>query len=68
MEQTMRAAFAVKEGKGVNVSEKRREELTQQFFSGKEQPATGIDLSLKEDVGLWTDLAWAWINKLINRL
>ena len=54
----MRAAFAVKEGKGVNVSEKRREELTQQFFSGKEQPATGIDLSLKEDVGLWTDLAW----------
>ncbi len=64
MEQTMRAAFSVKEGKGVNVSEERREELIEQFFSGKQQPAMGIDLSLKEDVGLWTDLAWAWIQKL----
>ena len=64
MEQTMRAAFSVKEGKGVNVSEKRREELIQQFFSGNDFQGTGIDTTLKEDVGLWSDLAWAWIKRL----
>ena len=64
MEQTMRAAFSVKEGKGVNVSEKRREELIEQFFGGNEMPAFGIDESLKEDVGLWSDLAWAWIKRI----
>ena len=64
MEQCMRAAFSVKEGKGVNVSEKRRQELIDQFFGGNEMPAFGIDFSLKEDVGLWSDLAWAWIKRL----
>ena len=64
MEQTMRAAFAVKEGKGVNVSEKRREELIEQFFSGKEMNMFGMDMSLKEDVGLWTDLAMAWMKRI----
>ncbi|MCR4791709.1 MAG: endo-1,4-beta-xylanase [Lachnospiraceae bacterium] len=64
MEQTMRAAWNVKEGKGINVSDKRKEELIEQFFSGKEQPAMGIDMSLKEDVGLWTDLAEAWMKRL----
>ncbi|MCR5279938.1 MAG: endo-1,4-beta-xylanase [Lachnospiraceae bacterium] len=64
MEQTMRAAFAVKEGKGVNVSDKRKTELVEQFFGGNEFPAMGIDMSLKEDAGHWTDLAFAWINRL----
>ena len=64
MEQTMRAAFSVKEGKGVNVSEKRREELIEQFFSGNEFEGFGIDESLKEDVGLWGDLAFAWMKRL----
>ena len=64
MEQTMRAARAVKDGKGVNVSDKRREELIEQFFGGNEFEAQGIDFSLNEDVGLWSDLAWAWINRL----
>ena len=64
MEQTMRAARAVKDGKGVNVSDKRREELIEQFFGGNEFEAQGIDFSLEEDVGLWSDLAWAWINRL----
>ena len=63
-EQTMRAVRAVREGKGVNVSEQRKEELIQQFFSGNEPPAMGIDMSLQEDVGLWTDLAYAWIKRL----
>lgn len=61
MEQTMRAAFSVKEGKGVNVSEQRKKELIEQFFSGNEFQENGIDMSLKADVGLWSDLAWAWI-------
>ncbi len=64
MEQTMRAAYAVKEGKGVNVSEQRKTELIEQFFSGNEFQGTGIDMSLKEDVGLWSDLAWAWIKRI----
>ena len=64
MEQCYRAAFAVKEGNGVDVSDKRREELINQFFGGNEMPAFGIDLSLQEDAGLWTDLAWAWIKRL----
>ncbi len=64
MEQTMRAVHAVKDGKGINVSDKRKEELIEQFFSGKEMPANGIDMSLKEDVGLWTDLAQAWIKRI----
>jgi acetyl esterase/lipase len=65
MEQTMRAAFSVKEGKGINVSDKRRDEIVEQFFSGVEFEGMGIDESLKEDVGLWKDLCWAWIKRLI---
>ncbi len=64
MEQTMRAAFSVKEGRGVNVSEQRKKELIEQFFGGNEMPANGIDMSLKEDVGLWADLAWAWMKRI----
>ena len=64
MEQCMRAAYSVKEGKGVNVSEKRKEELIDQFFGGHEMPPVEIDESLKEDVGLWTSLAQAWMNRI----
>ena len=60
----MRAVHSVREGKGVNVSDKRKEELIEQFFSGKEMPANGIDMSLREDVGLWPDLAQAWIKRI----
>ena len=64
MEQTMRAAFNVKEGKGINVSKKRKQELIDQFFSGNDFQGNGIDMSLKNDVGLWSDLAWAWISSI----
>ena len=64
MEQVRRATWSVKEGKGVNVSDQRKEELIEQFFSGNEFPAMGIDFSLKEDVGCWSDLAYAWIKRL----
>ncbi len=61
MEQTMKAAEAVRDGKGVRVSDARREELIDQFFGEHEAPAFEPDISLKDDVGLWTDLAYAWI-------
>ena len=64
MEQTMRAAFSVKEGRGVNVSEKRKEELIEQFFSGNDFEGFGIDFSLQDDVGLWPDLAESFIKNL----
>ncbi|WP_027217793.1 hypothetical protein [Butyrivibrio fibrisolvens] len=64
MEQTMRAAFNVREEKGVNVSEKRKQELIDQFFSGNDFQVNEIDMSLKNDVGLWSDLAWAWISSI----
>ena len=64
MEQVFRAANAVREGKGVNVSDKRKEELIQQFAPGNEWESQGIDMSLKEDVGLWTELAWAWMKRI----
>lgn len=64
MEQTMRAAFAVRDGKGVNVSDTRKQELIDQFFGDNEQPANGIDMSLQKDVGLWPELASAWMDRL----
>ncbi|MBR5421185.1 MAG: endo-1,4-beta-xylanase [Lachnospiraceae bacterium] len=64
MQQTMRAVHAVKDGKGVNVSEQRKLELMDQFFGDHEEPSMPLDRSLMADVGLWTDLAWAWIGRL----
>jgi GH35 family endo-1,4-beta-xylanase/dienelactone hydrolase len=64
MEQTMRAVFNVREGKGVNVSEQRKAELIEQFFGGNEMPPVEIDESLKEDVGRWPGMAEAWIKRL----
>ncbi len=64
MEQTWRATAAVKEGRGVNVSEKRREELNAQFSGNGDFEGIGIDMSLREDVGLWSDLAKAWMKRI----
>lgn len=64
MEQVWRAVHAVKEGKGVNVSDQRKAELEEQFSGNQAPPAMEPDLSLIEDVGKWTDLAWTWINRL----
>ena len=64
MEQTMRAAWNVKEGKGVNVSEKRREEIVAQFFGGQTWEMGELDESLIEDVGKWIDLACAWMKRI----
>ena len=63
----MRAAYSVKEGKGVNVSDKRKAELIDQFFGDNDQPVYPVDETLKNDVGLWADLAWAWIIRTAGR-
>ncbi|MBR5115477.1 MAG: alpha/beta hydrolase, partial [Lachnospiraceae bacterium] len=64
MEQVMRAAHAVRDGKGVRVSRKRKAELIEQFFGDQQQEFPPVDQSLAGDAGLWSDLAWAWIQRL----
>ena len=64
MEQVRNAVEAVRDGKGVRVSEKRRQELIRQFFGEDEMPEYHSDPSLKEDVGLWVKLAGVWMGRL----
>ncbi|MBP5463361.1 MAG: alpha/beta hydrolase [Lachnospiraceae bacterium] len=75
MEQVELAVAAVKAGKGVNVPERRVEELKLQFPDKQETPEPPkddnapafefkIDETLSEDVGLWTELARVWFARL----
>ncbi|MCR5213151.1 MAG: alpha/beta hydrolase [Eubacterium sp.] len=73
MEQVERAVAAVKSGKGVNVSDQRRKELEEQFPDKKpdDQENTSsdenlppMDMTWSQDIGLWPDLAYAWMNRI----
>lgn len=68
LDQTDRAVKAVKEGRGINVSEQRKKELEQQFPDSKSddpmEPPYEIDRTWSSDVGLWPELARVWINRL----
>ena len=69
IEQVDRAVKAVKEGKGINVSEQRCEELKAQFADDAEQPApppfSAEEMAAKfADVAMWPDLAINWIASL----
>ena len=79
MEQVNLAVAAVKAGKGVNVPQRRVEELKAQFPDKQEEPAPKAadgdakeepafewkpDPTLTQDVGLWTDLAKVWFARL----
>ena len=69
MEQVDRAVKAVKEGKGVNVSDQRRKELEEQFAEDAPQPPkpqeTPAQMAAKfRDVAMWPDLAMVWILSL----
>jgi len=69
MEQVDRAVKAVKEGKGVNVSEQRRKELEVQFADDAPQPPkppfTPAQMAEKfRDVAMWPDLAMVWITSV----
>jgi len=64
MEQVERAVAAVKAGKGVGVSARRVEELRAQFPDHPEEAPKfewKPDMTLREDVGLWTELARVWL-------
>ena len=71
MEQVDRAVKAVKEGKGINVSEKRRAELLIQFQDkpdekkDEQQMPFKIDPSDFADVHQWLDLAMIWMKRIL---
>ncbi|MBO4688348.1 MAG: alpha/beta hydrolase [Clostridiales bacterium] len=62
MEQVFKAVDAVREGKGIRVSEQRRAELIEQFSA--EPPKMEGEAPKFDDVALWPDLAEAWMKKL----
>ena len=69
MEQVRLAVKAVKEGKGINVSDQRRAELEAQFADNAEQPApppfTPQEMAAKfSDVAAWPDLAMSWMKRI----
>lgn len=73
MEQVMRAVRAVKEGNGINVSDRRRAELEAQFpDEGQEKrPTSGAPDDFfctkatdYEDVRQWVNLATVWMRKI----
>lgn len=69
MEQVDRAVKAVKEGKGVNVSEQRRAELEAQFADDAPPPPTSPESPEEQaahfaDVAMWPDLAMEWMKRI----
>ena len=66
MRQVFAAVKAVKEGKGIDVSEQRKAELMQQFGDNNDQDYSGIvhDPQLRYEVGLWPKLAGIWMSRL----
>ena len=69
MEQVDRAVKAVKEGRGVNVSDQRRDELEAQFADDAPPPPTSPEspeeqASRYRDVAMWPELAMVWLASL----
>lgn len=64
MEQVMKAVDAVREGKGVQVSEARRQEMIEQF--SQEPPKMDGEAPKFEDVAMWPDLAEAWLKSIFQ--
>lgn len=68
MDQVMRAVAAVKAGKGINVSEARRQELIEQFpdRQSDEFPLPEeFEIPDLPDVAIWPELAMTWLGRII---
>ncbi len=64
MEQVMKAVDAVREGKGINVSEQRRNELIEQFSAPLLQMPEGFVAPEFKDVAMWPEMAQIWMESL----
>lgn len=69
MEQVDRAVKAVKEGRGVNVSDQRRAELEAQFADDAPPPPTSPETPAQQaaryrDVAMWPELAMEWLKRI----
>ena len=65
MEQVMKAVDAVREGKGIRVSEERRKELIDQFSAPPpENVMDGFNPPECKDVAKWPELAQIWMESL----
>ena len=67
MEQIFKAVDAVREGKGIGVSEKRRQELIEQFApkdEGENKPPMPPVPPKYDDILMWPDLAMNFLERL----
>ncbi|MCR5603954.1 MAG: alpha/beta hydrolase [Lachnospiraceae bacterium] len=64
MEQVNLAVKALKEGRGVNVSDMRRNEIIEEFSADTYDTITATEPAPVEDAGLWIELACVWISRL----
>ncbi|MBP5655340.1 MAG: alpha/beta hydrolase [Clostridiales bacterium] len=64
MDQVMRAVAAVKEGRSINVSDARRQEIIEQFAEEPAPPPEAPDINDYKDVAMWPDLAMAWLDRI----
>lgn len=63
-EQVNLAVAAVKEGRSINVSDRRIEELKAQFDDSKPQPVyPRVDASIFKDIATWVDLAELFLKR-----
>lgn len=63
-EQVNLAVAAVKEGRSINVSDRRIEELKAQFDDSKPQPKfPRVDASMFKDIATWVDLAQMFLER-----
>ena len=69
MDQVMRAVAAVKAGKGINVSEERRQELIEQFPddpADRPGPPEGFQAPVFDDVSKWPELAMLFLDRVLS--
>ncbi|MBQ7587411.1 MAG: alpha/beta hydrolase [Lachnospiraceae bacterium] len=64
MDQVYLAIKALREGRGINVSDARRNEIIEEFSADTYDTVTETEPAPVEDAGLWIELACVWIRRL----